>query len=61
MGENIKTNAEYDTEKKDKSLHGIGIISIKSSVERLGGLVKFDYLDGIFKLSIMVQNRPTAD
>ena len=47
--------------KKDKGLHGIGISSIKSSVERLGGLVKFDYADGIFKLSIMVQNRPTAD
>ena len=47
--------------KKDKGLHGIGISSIKSSVERLGGLVKFDYSDGIFKLSIMVQNRSTSD
>lgn len=42
--------------KKEKGIHGIGISSIKSSVERLGGLVKFDYEDGIFKLSIMVQN-----
>lgn len=42
--------------KKEKGLHGIGISSIKSSVERLGGLVKFDYSDGVFKLNIIVQN-----
>lgn len=42
--------------KKEKGLHGIGVSSIKSSVDRLGGLVNFDYEDGIFKLSIMVRN-----
>lgn len=42
--------------KKEKEFHGIGINSIRSSVERLDGLVKFDYADGIFKLSIIVQN-----
>ncbi|WP_417123668.1 GHKL domain-containing protein [Ruminococcus bicirculans (ex Wegman et al. 2014)] len=55
------TSDEVDTTalsstKKEKGLHGIGISSIKSSVERLDGLVKFDYADGIFKLNIMVQN-----
>lgn len=55
------TSDEVDTTalsstKKEKGLHGIGISSIKSSVESLDGLVKFDYADGIFKLNIMVQN-----
>ena len=39
--------------KKEQGLHGIGINSIKSSVDRLGGLVSFDYDDGIFKLNII--------
>jgi hypothetical protein len=42
--------------KKEQGLHGIGINSIKSSVDRLGGLISFDYDDGIFKLNIMVRN-----
>lgn len=42
--------------KRDKGLHGIGISSIRSSVDRLNGLVSFDYEDGIFKLNIMVRN-----
>ena len=57
----FNTSGEVDTTtlsstKKEKGLHGIGISSIKSSVERLDGLVKFDYADGIFKLNIMVKN-----
>lgn len=42
--------------KKEKGLHGIGIGSIKSSAERLNGLVKFGYMEGIFKLDIVIQN-----
>ncbi|MGN0630828.1 MAG: GHKL domain-containing protein [Ruminococcus sp.] len=42
--------------KKDKGLHGIGISSIRSSVERLNGFMKLEYAEGIFKLCIMVQN-----
>ena len=59
------TSADVDlsalpSTKTDKGLHGIGISSIKSSVERLDGLAKFDQSGGIFKLSIMVQNRPAT-
>ncbi len=55
------TSDEVDTAvlsstKKEKGLHGIGISSIRASVERLEGLVKFDYENGIFKLNIMVCN-----
>lgn len=55
------TSDEVDTDamtstKKEKGLHGIGVSSIKSSVDRLGGLVKFDCKDGIFKLNIMICN-----
>lgn len=48
--------AVLSSTKKGKGLHGIGIGSIKSSVDRLGGLVKFDHEDGIFKMNIMVRN-----
>lgn len=51
----VDTAALFST-KKEKGLHGIGIKSIKSSVERLGGLVQFDCSDEIFKLSIVIQN-----
>ncbi len=50
------STADLSSTKKKKGLHGIGVDSIKSSVERLGGLVKFDYEAGIFKLSVMVSN-----
>lgn len=56
------TSNEVDTDelistKAGKRLHGIGVGSIKSSVERLQGVSKFEYEDGIFTLSIVVQNR----
>ena len=44
--------------KKEEGLHGIGISSIKSSVNRLDGLIKFECDNEIFKVNIMIQNRP---
>ena len=40
----VDPNSLYST-KTNKIIHGIGVSSIKSSVERLGGLVKFGYSD----------------
>lgn len=42
--------------KNDSGLHGVGISSIRSSVDRLGGLVKFDHEDGVFELNVMISN-----
>ncbi len=55
------TSDMVDTEnlsstKKKKGMHGIGVNSIKSSVERLKGVAKFSYKDGVFKLNIVVWN-----
>ncbi len=55
------TSDVVDTEnlsstKKKTGMHGIGVNSIKSSVERLKGVVKFSYKDSIFKLNIVVPN-----
>ncbi len=55
------TSDMVDTEnlsstKKKTGMHGIGVNSIKSSVERLKGVVKFNYKDGVFKLNIVVWN-----
>ncbi len=44
--------------KKEEGLHGIGISSIKSSVNRLDGLIKFECDNEIFKVNIMIQNHP---
>lgn len=44
--------------KKEEGLHGIGISSIKSSVNRLDGLIKFECDSEIFKVNIMIQNHP---
>lgn len=49
--------AVLSSTKKEKGLHGIGMSSIKSSVERLEGLMNYSYENGIFKLNIMVYNR----
>lgn len=54
------TSDRVDTEnlstKKKTGMHGIGVNSIKSSVERLKEVVKFSYKDSIFKLNIVVPN-----
>ncbi len=55
------TSDVVDTEnlsstKKKTGMHGIGVNSIKSSVERLKGVVKFSYKNSIFKLNIVVPN-----
>lgn len=44
--------------KKEEGLHEIGISSIKSSVNRLDGLIKFECDNEIFKVNIMIQNHP---
>ena len=44
--------------KKEEGLHGIGISSNKSSVNRLDGLIKFECDNEIFKVNIMIQNHP---
>lgn len=44
--------------KKEEGFHGIGISSIKSSVNRLDGLIKFECDNEIFKVNIMIQNHP---
>ncbi|MDE6834644.1 MAG: ATP-binding protein, partial [Ruminococcus sp.] len=53
---NEVNTAVLSSTKKEKGLHGIGMSSIKSSVERLEGHMKYDYDDGIFNLNIMIPN-----
>ncbi len=51
-----RVNTENLSTKKKTGMHGIGVNSIKSSVERLKGVVRFSYKDSIFKLHIVVPN-----
>jgi len=55
------TSDKVDTEnlasnKDNSKLHGIGISSIKSSVERLQGVATFSYQDEIFTLRVVIIN-----
>ena len=57
------TNSSYDvdtedfsTTKKNKKLHGYGISSIRSSAERIGGILSFDYSSGEFSVKLITRN-----
>lgn len=41
------------TDKKDKQFHGYGLISIKNTVDRYGGVMKITTENGIFRLQIL--------
>jgi len=45
-------NDEIKTTKQDKAVHGIGLRSIKSAAEKLGGEVKPTYEDRVFTISV---------
>ena len=48
------------TSKRNKSAHGIGMDSIRSSVEILNGFMDYDYKNGVFFLKMVLDNKTTA-
>ena len=50
----IKQNTQMRTTKKNKELHGIGLKSVRSSVERYQGDIIFEQQDGVFIVSIVL-------
>ncbi|MCL2438305.1 MAG: GHKL domain-containing protein [Coriobacteriia bacterium] len=48
----IKQNKKMQTTKKNKELHGIGLKSVRSSVERYQGDILFERKEGVFIVSI---------
>ena len=53
----IDEEGNLETTKVDKENHGLGIKSIKSTVEKYNGILNYEYNDGIFTLNIMVPVR----
>ena len=49
------------TNKKDKSYHGYGVKSIRSSVDRYGGIFKYSYKDNVFTVMVMLPITPGPD
>ena len=47
---------DLSTTKTQKSLHGYGIQSIRSSAERLGGTLHFKYDSGVFVMKLLIKN-----
>lgn len=47
---------DLSTTKTQKSLHGYGIQSIRSSAERLGGTLYFKYDSGVFVMKLLIKN-----
>lgn len=50
----VKKGDGFQTTKKEKKLHGIGLKSIQNAVENYAGNMQTEYKDGIFELSIML-------
>ncbi len=53
-GELIKKGDDYITTKNDKKNHGIGLKTVLSTVERLGGSCEIEQQNGVFSVFIMV-------
>jgi len=45
-------NNRVETTKQEKAIHGIGLRSMRTAVERYGGEVNLDYADGFFSVSL---------
>lgn len=52
-----KKNNGFRTKKKDKKNHGIGLESIKKSIEKYDGQIKFYYDDKRFNVAILIKMR----
>ena len=53
-GELMKQNKKMHTTKKDKTMHGIGLQSVRSSVDRYQGDIIFDSRDHVFVASVVL-------
>lgn len=54
--DNVDLN-NLQTSKKNKSAHGIGLDSIRTSVEKMNGYMKYDCKDNIFSLKMVLPNK----
>lgn len=48
--------SDLSSTKPHNGLHGYGVQSIYSSAARIGGMLSFQYYDGIFKMKLLVKN-----
>ena len=52
----IKSKGRFISSKTDGGIHGLGISSVKKSVEKYEGNIKFDYSDEWFKVTALLKN-----
>lgn len=52
------TNGKLNTTKSNKKLHGIGLKSIETAVQKYNGLLDISYNEKIFETSILLYNEP---
>ncbi len=57
----VVKNGKLVTTKEDKTEHGYGMFSMKTIVEKYGGILKFDIDDNTFGLNIMFFGRNTEN
>lgn len=53
-GETDEKGGKLQTKKGDKSIHGIGLKSVTSIVEKYGGVIKTEYSEGQFSVIISI-------
>ncbi|MGL5479090.1 MAG: GHKL domain-containing protein [Clostridium sp.] len=52
----VKANGKFISSKNDGKLHGLGIASVKRSVEKYDGNIKFEYNNEWFKVTALIKN-----
>ncbi|MCI5911201.1 MAG: GHKL domain-containing protein [Oscillospiraceae bacterium] len=48
----LENNPQFSTKKKNKDMHGIGLRSVKKSVNKIGGTIEINEIYNIFSVSI---------
>ena len=54
----IKNGGKYETDKSDKTLHGIGLSNVRRIVEKYGGDMQIDYSDDKFTVVVLMNSNP---
>lgn len=52
----VKRKGRYLSDKEEKQFHGLGLLSVKETVEKYEGMIDISYTEDIFRIVILIQN-----
>ena len=53
-GQISKNGIEFTTWKKNKKFHGVGLENVRITVNKYKGMLKYDYNESVFKVSVLL-------